>query len=162
MAQAIVVWCDQHLERNEHVPGETWHLSVRAPHGRVTTYEIDACEECAKPFTELVVFLSELGRTSDARGKPLATLDPAVLADSRGSAGALPCPSCGRMSPNRNALRSHVRTNHGTTLDALEGNPTPHTCPACDFASSRRQGLVLHVRKSHPEIETPPPPAAAS
>jgi uncharacterized C2H2 Zn-finger protein len=120
-----------------------------APGGRLTTYDVDACQDCAKPFMELAQYLEELGRPVDG-GK--ARKAPSVVDESTPEADRT-CPACGFVSVNRTAMRTHLRAKHGQTL-ARAGQPdqrerTDLTCPECSDVFGSPQGLGAHRSRAH-------------
>lgn len=155
MAQRISIVCDQHAAREEDVPGATWTLAVGPPGGQVTTWEVDACPECAKPFRDLAKFLADLGRPATGKtrrgpGRP-SEPDPSLPIEDR------TCPVCGFVSVNRKAMRSHVRQAHESSLAEVEANggnvppppPPDYTCAECGKTFSRSQSLGAHRSRAH-------------
>ena len=153
MAQHIVTLCDVHLmDDGEQVAGRQWEWGFRGPdQPRWQWWLIDLCEEHAStlavPPHEAEQFMGKYGRSHEA---------PSTQTSERQTPPST-CPRCGFRSKNRAALRSHVTAQHeDTTLDQLEGTPTPHQCPHCPRAYTRNQGLALHMVRSHKAQEPEP------
>lgn len=150
MAQRITTVCDQHQAQDEDVAGDTWTLALPGAGGKLTTWEIDLCSECAQPLQHLADFLAELGRPVGKRPrKPYGEPDHDTPESAR------TCPECGIVSANRKAMRSHLWANHDKRLrDYPDGHapppaPTDYLCPECGRTFNRSQGLGAHRQRAH-------------
>jgi uncharacterized C2H2 Zn-finger protein len=92
-----------------------------------------------------VELLTEYGQAMDEEGNPTG---PRGRYGQSKAPGAMRCPECGHVSPNRSALQSHVRGQHNTSLAKLLGEKTL-TCPECGQDCAKPQGLAAHRRTAH-------------
>lgn len=140
MAQRIVTYCDTHLNKGQEIPGATWRLAIQVPGGKLSTYDVDACGDCATDFVALASYLGEHGRPV---GKTAAPDGPHV------------CPECGVSLSSRGSLTSHTRNQHGKRLSELttDGPPPDPTatwdCPECGREFNSPQGMGSHRRRAH-------------
>jgi hypothetical protein len=141
----ILSWCDVCLDEGENVPGET--LTVAA--GIVPAFDVELCPRHAKPLAEAVAALAPLGRPV-GKGVPKvpATRAPARRQDRTGedNVNADACPECGRHYATRNALRGHLRTEHGQTLADAGLVPANFSCSVCGAKFAKANGLGVHLR----------------
>jgi uncharacterized C2H2 Zn-finger protein len=142
MAQKIVTVCDQHAARGQEVPGVTWRLAVMVPGGRLATYDVDACQDCAKPFVDLAQFLSDVGRPVGKTPRAVPQADDTPEAERT-------CPECGLVSVNRTAMRTHLRARHGKTVGQTTAATAALECPECGGAYDTPQGLGAHRKRAH-------------
>lgn len=148
MAQRIVLVCDQHQAEDQgDVPGVTWRIGVQVPGGRFQVYDVDSCAEHAKPFLDLAQFLSDLGRPVKGKG----TTQARDRAGDQGEPEAdRTCPTCGFVSVNRTAMRTHLRSAHDQSLaEATGGQGQALDCPECGRTFDAPQGLAAHRRRTH-------------
>lgn len=154
MAQRIVFLCDVHARNDEDVAGATWEVTLTGPDRRSTTWEVDLCEDDSKTLRDLGIMLDAVGRVTQGR----RTKAPTAARKAASEAGQAhvapeghPCPveGCELVSRSANALATHVRSAHGTTLAELNGEPTPYSCPECDRRFTHPQGLGAHRRSVH-------------
>lgn len=147
MAQRIVLVCDQHqAENQEDVPAVTWRIGVQVPGGRFATYDVDACPDHAKPFLELAQYLSDVGRP--VKGSHLQARDRS--GDQGEPEADRTCPTCGFVSVNRTAMRTHLRAQHNQSLAEAQGTAVEGLeCPECHRSFDAPQGLAAHRRRSH-------------
>jgi len=150
MAQKIVTVCDQHAAQGQEVPGTTWRIGIMVPGGRLATYDVDACQDCAKPFVDLAQFLSDVGRPVGKPHKSASVVDESVPEADR------TCPVCQFVSVNRTAMRTHLRAKHGQTLaragasaPVQQPDPASLVCPECQDVFGSPQGLGAHRSRSH-------------
>lgn len=151
MAREVLIqwWCDPCLADDVKTPGrELSPLQLPELTGKRPRV-ITLCEQHEKElYTPLVELLEEHGQPVDEEGNPTgkgrtpSSATPAYMEP-------ITCPDCGHEAPNRSALSSHSRGQHGKTLGELLGLPLPHVCPECDYRSSRPQGLAAHRRQKH-------------
>jgi hypothetical protein len=149
MAREVIVktWCDPCLGEDAHSEGRelpALHLpELPGPKPRV----IALCERHEKEvYQPLLNLLLEYGQPVDDDGNPSG---PRGRYGQASGPDAVTCPDCGHVSPNRSALSSHSRGQHGKSLAQLLGLPAPYICPECDYASNRPQGLAAHRRAVH-------------
>lgn len=160
MAQVISTLCDECLDAGEETPGDTYGLSLEVPGAKPAPYLIDACEVHAKPYRDLLEVLEHYGRRGD-RKVPLPRTVTATPAPSRVKpAGVATCPvdGCKYVPPTRDALRSHLKTHHGTTLTQVglsrssvpaDGKPVVCPEPGCGREFVKPQGLARHRTTIH-------------
>ena len=147
MAQKIVLVCDQHQAEGEpDVAAVTWRLGVQVPGGRFQVFDVDSCPDHAKPFVELAQYLGDVGRP--VKGSHLQTRDRS--GDQGEPEAERTCPTCGFVSVNRTAMRSHLRAQHDQSLAEATGDAgTKLGCPECDRTFDAPQGLAAHRRRVH-------------
>lgn len=153
MAQEIVTWCDTHMSKGERVVGQTWRLAVAEPGSKPREFELDACESCAEPFAALIADLQESARqVGGSKTTPTmlsAGASGAPLSPITGQPG-MPCPLCAAVPASRNALDTHMRKDHDTSLAEHEGTAKyPCPVPSCDRLLLKPQGIMQHVKRSH-------------
>lgn len=153
MAQTIVTYCDIHLswEPEENVPARTYEFATREPGGRFEFVSVDLCPDCAKPVTDALAQLAELGRPFNPgnAGVPVPAAPKPKPAD---TGTGMKCPVCGNHYQNRGSLRSHLNNVHGVRIGDVKPGMIPKTdnpCPECDFVAENRQGLAAHARSVH-------------
>jgi hypothetical protein len=151
MAREVTIntWCDNHLKRHEErVPGEEVIVALGelGIHKQLT---LALCEPCRKEFYEpLRELLWQYGQRVGAGDEPVTQPSKRVRPAPEEWLDC-PAPGCNHRSPNKNALGSHVRSMHDTTLAELLGAPTPFKCPDCDRAFTAPQGLGVHRQRVH-------------
>ena len=139
MATEIIVtrWCDVCLyEDNTNTEAETRPIPVP---GQVKT--VDLCDKHDEHI------LGPVRKLYDEYGaKPERT----PRASSNGT--GVPCPSCGRQSPNVSLMRAHVKRMHkdqAAELLDLKGQGLPCDHEGCDFEAMNPQGLGAHRHAAH-------------
>lgn len=171
MAQQVVTWCDRHMARDETVPGRPVTLSIDG----TRPMAIDLCEPCAKELLEPIESLLadvgravELPRAKRGPGRPSMSGLPA-------SDVVVACPLCAEEKRTttmlRASMRSHMQSEHDTTLaaveakrgEALDGTPLPFSCTVCSPAErfGTPQGLGAHQRARHGIVGASAKPASA-
>lgn len=151
MAQRIETYCDKHLAKGEDVPGATWRIAVQVPGGKLASFDVDACADCASDFVDLASYLNEHGRPVGKRANAASDETPE---------SERTCPVCGFVSKSRPAMMTHVRASHDTTVGAVQranGAPTTdapedataYPCPDCGRGFATPQGLGSHRARSH-------------
>ena len=151
MAQTILTLCDYCLARGEETPATTWTVQLLPPGARKAKgFDVDACADCAKPFSDLLESLPDVART--AGSPPVLAAQPVIdYPAKRASPGANPvfaCPECGREYGHRSSLDSHAKREHGKRLAELL-HPSGLACPDCDFTATNGTGLAAHRRAAH-------------
>ena len=142
----ILSWCDVCLDAGEHVPGEL--LTIAA--GVVPAFDVELCPRHAKPLAEAVAVLAPLGRPV-GKGVPKVPVTPRAPSRERervnaANANGDACPECGRHYATRNALRGHLRTEHGQTLADAGLVAANFSCPECGAKFAKANGLGVHLR----------------
>jgi hypothetical protein len=161
MAQQIVTYCDTHLAKGEHVHGTTWTLAITVPGEKARDFELDACAECAAPFASLVADLMEHARqVGGPKTSPRTDAAPpsAVTVPMRNGTttttpeGRVPCPMCDKTAATRDALNTHLRNYHASSLAEVEGTATlPCPVPGCKRKLQSGTGVSAHLRSNHME-----------
>lgn len=168
MAQRIQTLCDEHLSRGEEVDGTPLAFGLGPGGTKLTTYEADLCEVCAKELQDTLARFMELGRKvagprkSPTAARAAAPQTPALpapeLADLSKEEAAKQravttggCPLCDYIAQGSSpsSLRRHIKEVHETTLEGAVGLPTPYQCSDCGQSFSRPQGLALHKTRIH-------------
>jgi hypothetical protein len=158
VAREVIVrtWCDPCLAEDRQEDGVELAPLLLPELGGTKARVVALCEVHRKElYQPLLDLLEEHGQMVDEEGNPSGPRG-AYKKRALASPEALSCPAegCDHISPNRSALSSHVRNMHGTTLSALNGEPTPYECPECGLKSARPQGIAAHRRKVHGVIGT--------
>ena len=137
MAKAMVTltWCDIHLELDEQVPGQ--------PMPELDGYQLDLCAICAEPIAAARKLYQDYGSKGARTIRPpkgsvqqLAAVEPTHA-----------CPVCQKHYKNRGSLAAHVRTQHETSLQVVEGKPATVPCETCGGMFATQQALQMHQRK---------------
>lgn len=169
MAQRIITLCDAHALHDAEAPGVQWEVTITAPGAKPTAYAIDLCDDDAKPLRDLLEFLAEAGRRAVQQpGKPArksggsggptgshpATVgSPAAIAAGVPTEGPVPCPvdGCDMTPVSVDALGSHLRAHHDTSIAEVYGLPTPYACDVdgCSRRFTHPQGLGAHKKATH-------------
>lgn len=145
MAREIVIWCDEHLRTEEHVPAAPHTFTIDQQ-----TYEVDLCAECVKALVGPLLALCE-----DA-AQPVKP-EPKAERKAGKRARVATCPICEATYSSRGAVIDHGRTAHGEDIAKIEtergvnvyGHKLAHKCPECGLAFSRPQGLGAHRKHVH-------------
>lgn len=142
MATEIIVtkWCDVCLyEDNANTPAETRAIPVP---GQVKT--VDLCDKHDEAI------LAPVRHIYDEYG-----IKPERTPRSSSNGSGVPCPSCGRQSPNVSLMRAHVKRMHKDEAEQLlDLNGSGHHCDQCDFVAMNPQGLGAHRSAAHGIIGT--------
>jgi hypothetical protein len=159
MAQVIRTLCDQHLARDEEVDGLTFALTMRPPGQREQTYEVDLCDDCAKPLSELREWLLEQGRKQSRSYTPRRSNGvekSATTAVSATTSDDGKCPLCDFVSESKEPahnLSKHLRKQHGTSLTELAAEQTgaalPFVCELCNVGFKSAPALGTHKARSN-------------
>lgn len=163
----VVQWCDLCFKKDHKRVDATWSEPVRVgkAEGRLELCDEHKAKVSIDKIVDLIATYAERLNTKPtlytardrqrddeaAEGKP-------VQAASNGEKHLCPSPECQHEAPNRQALGSHVRNVHKSTLGILEAeagivrdNPRPVlNCPECGEPKTGAQGLAAHRRNAHP------------
>lgn len=152
MAREVVVytWCDPcfgndgNRTEGEEVTVALGELGISKP------LTLSLCPEHRVEFyDDLRDLLKEFGQKTEGTTSSRRSSPSSTSKTGRPSREDLTCSDCGHMAPNKNALATHVRSMHSTTLAEQTGAPTPHECPECGRHFERPQGLAAHRRTVH-------------
>lgn len=165
MAQVIETYCDGCLERGEKVQARTYRTAIHVVGVKAPTYDIDLCDDCAKPLRVILEGVEEHGRIVAKSGRSKSA--PRVLSSSSSASPAkdapssastsgavdsdTSCPLCPFVSSSVLGLKSHLANVHDTTLSAAKGEPQPFQCDVCQKPLSTPQGAGAHRRNAHPD-----------
>lgn len=164
MAQRIVTLCDAHMHNDDgtEAAGVAWEVTITAPGAKPMSFSIDLCDDDSKPLRDLQQFLADVGRvatgqqTRKAKAKTShggGTGPSAAALAGVPTEGPIPCPVDGcDMSPaSPDALQSHLRSHHDTSVAEVYGLPTPYACdwPECERKFTHPQGLGAHRKQAH-------------
>lgn len=157
MANAVMTWCDAHLqEKDERVPGAEYLLQVSTNGARSDAVVLDLCADCAAPLSAVAELAAAYGR----RPGNLPQIRPAtrrrphrqqqarrVPANHLPTPDRVDCPVCGAVYPDRKRLGEHCRLKHDAPLTELEGTSKGLVCLLCEphqkFETAR--GLAVHI-----------------
>lgn len=162
MAQRIITLCDAHIaaDDGEEAGGVEWQVSITAPGAKPMAYAIDLCDDDAKPLRDLLAFLSDVGRRAQQQGRKAAPKTPgsggpvssATMAGVP-TEGPIACPvdGCDVTPASPDALQSHLRRHHDTSMAEVYGLDTPYACdvPECHRRFTHPQGLGAHRKQAH-------------
>jgi len=154
MAQTILTLCDYCLARGEETPAATWTVQLTPPGARKARgFDVDACADCAKPFSDLLDSLPDVART--AGSAPVLAQRTNDYPPKRASPGANQdhwCPECQQGFAHRSTLDSHAKRKHRKRLaELLDPTSRGLDCPEsdCDFTATNGTGLAAHRRAAH-------------
>lgn len=156
MARELVtmVWCDVCASADE--------VNTKATASHVIALDdvrraIDLCARHAEAFITSLEYALSLGtpinegRSRRPGRSPTDRGGEDRTGGNRETGGV--CPVCQWRSPggSDNAVRSHLKSAHQTTLAQVTGTATmPCPVDGCTFKAKAPQGLVAHVRIVHP------------
>lgn len=155
MAQVIETYCDGCLVDGQKVPAKTYRASVGVVGTKHPTYDIDLCDDHAKPLVVMLEAFEESGRVvGGKRGRPSKVLASPNQASSPSSVSRdlsrCPVDGCGYTGQGtKSALSSHLRSAHDTTIAAAFGEELPFACDVCGNRFAKAQAVAAHRARSH-------------
>lgn len=165
MATEIVRLCDAHMARDDaRVPASQYDVVMRRVGDPFAFVSVDLCDDCAKPLSDLLSDLVELGRPFDeatltqvqaGADKPAARRAAArvaaPIAQAHTAGTGVQCPVCDKTYANKSSLQSHTRGEHGKTLGELLGESLDYVCEVdgCGRGFTTIQGLAVHQNRIH-------------
>lgn len=138
----ILSWCDVCLAAGKDTPGDTMTVAV----GVVAPFDVEVCPKHAEPMDAVLAALAPLGRPVGKGVPKTPTPAPKTAPRARDALPGGTCPECSRVYETRNALRGHLRADHGKTLADVGLVPANETCPECGAGFERKQSLGVHLR----------------
>jgi hypothetical protein len=158
MAQVIETYCDGCLGRGEHVPGRTYRASITLADEKGAAYDIDLCDDCAKPLQVVLEGLEAEGRKvgRQGRAKPVPPRQLQASVSATAGSGPVPpalCPvkGCDYVPTGFEPYRHHLRTVHNSTPSEAAGESLPYQCDVCEKRFATPQAVGAHRSRSHPD-----------
>lgn len=161
----VLTWCDVHLqEKDEHVPGTEYALTVGTAGGKGQPVVVDLCADCVGPLQTVLELTAAYGRKPAADGtvttprkykRRQSTAAPAAAPAAASAEGDATCKLCGSTLIHRRALASHTTRVHRQILAEVEGHIQGSTCLLCEPHKVLKSPMAaaIHVGRGSHDVD---------